>query len=117
MSDQAIPDEAPEQTEIYEQYDEVAEGASTGEDEDPGATGVSGAERDLTRFTELPVDDAANEEIGAALDDPEQMSMLDGAMDDPDGVDPAARDTVTAAVDEEADGWDLDAGERDRGEA
>ncbi len=106
MSDQTIPDEPPEQTEVYEQYDEVAEGASTGPAEDPGATGVSGAERDLTRFTELPVDEVANEEIGAGLDDPEQMAMIDGAMDDPDGIDP---DRVRRPADPADKGWDLDA--------
>ncbi len=86
MSDQSIPDEAPEATETYEQYDEVAGSAQSDETRaDPSATGVTGADADLTRFTELPVDEAANEEIGAGLDDPEQMAMLDGGMDDPDG--------------------------------
>lgn len=107
MSDRTIPDEPPEQTEVYEQYDEVAEAGSTGDTEDPGAAGVSGAERDLTRFTEIPVDETENEEIGANLDDPEQMAMIDGAMDDPDGIDP---DQVPAPHNPDDDGWDLDAG-------
>jgi hypothetical protein len=106
MSDQTIPDEPPEETEVYEQYDEVAEGSSTGEEEDPGATGVSAAEKDPTRFTEMPVDAAENEEIGAQLDDPEQMAMLDGGIDDPDGIDP---DQVRRPADPDEDGWDLDA--------
>ena len=109
MSDQTIPDEPPEETEAYEQYDEVAEAGSTGDDEDPGATGVSGAERDLTRFTEMPVDEAENDEVGAALDDPEQMAMLDGGMDDPDGIDP---EQVRAPADPDEDGWDLAEGDQ-----
>lgn len=108
MSDQTIPDEPPEETEAFEQYDEVAEAGSTGAAEDPGATGVSGAERDLTRFTEMPVDEAENEEIGAELDDPEQMALLDGGIDDPDGIDP---DQVRRPQHPEDAGWDLDAGD------
>ncbi|MCU4187162.1 hypothetical protein K6U06_22560 [Acidiferrimicrobium sp. IK] len=109
MSDQTIPDEPPEQTEVYEQYDEVAETGSTGGAEDPGATGVSGAEADLTRLTEMPVDQVENEEIGANLDDPDRMAMLDGGMDDPDGIDP---DQVARTPEPEDVGWDLDAGDR-----
>lgn len=92
MTEQYVPNEAPEPTETFEQYDEVAEGGSTGSEEDPGATGVSGSEADLTRLTEMPVDQLANEEVGAQLDDPESMALLDGGVDDPDGIDPGDQD-------------------------
>ena len=107
MSDQEIPDEAPEQTEVFEQYDEAADDAEV----DPSAAGVTGAERDLTRATELPVDSAANDELGAGLDDPEAMAVLSGGMDDPDGL--GAEGLVPDGSGPAEDGgWDLDAGER-----
>jgi hypothetical protein len=123
VTDIEVPDEPPEETEVFEQYDEESDAAidDDGHVSDPAATGISGSERDLTRFTEMPVDTLENEEIGLGFDDPQRMAVLDGGMDDPDGIDPSLLDP---ADDEparvrsdlepgpESAGWDLDAGER-----
>ena len=76
MSDDFTPDEEPEPTEVFEQYDET--------EDDPQAAGV-GDEWDPTQLSESEIDDEANEEIGANLDDPDKFAVLDGGMDDPDG--------------------------------
>jgi hypothetical protein len=97
MSD--ISDEPPEETEKFENLDEALD------DEDAVGDGFGprheGA-RDLD--TDLVVDDAELDEAGANLDDPEQMSLLDGGIDDPDGSGPPSR----TRRDEETAGWDLD---------
>jgi hypothetical protein len=118
VSDQTIPDEPPEETEVFEQYDETLQ-AVQDDGADPAATGVTGAEGDLSRFTEMPVDSLENEEVGLALDDPQRIATLDGGMDDPDGIDvddldPADDEPAGArpGVDPDTVGWDLDAGER-----
>jgi hypothetical protein len=94
-----IPEEPPEETETFENLDEALDD----EDEVGGGSGVrhEGA-RDLD--TDLTVDEAELEEVGANLDDPEQMSILDGGIDDPDGSGPARH----SRRDDETDGWDLD---------
>jgi hypothetical protein len=52
----------------------------------------------------VPVDHLELEEIGAEFDDPEVIVVLEGGMDDPDGIDiPVAGSPV--GVDEA--GWDL----------
>ncbi len=53
----------------------------------------------------LQVDDRELEETGAELDDPEDHLVLDGGMDDPDGIGGPTRRAVAR---EEDVGWDLD---------
>ena len=45
------------------------------------------------------------DEVGALLEDPEQRGLLQGAADDPDGVGAP----TGAPVNDEGEGWDLDA--------
>jgi len=56
----------------------------------------------------LQVDDRELEEVDAVFDDPESLVVLDGGMDDPDGIDPALLQRRAGSDD---DGWDLDAPE------
>jgi hypothetical protein len=95
------PDE-PLETETYESWDEALD-----EDDelDPTAPGSEG-ERSLDR--QLVVDDAEVKEAGVELDDPERLAVLDGGIDDPDGV--GTTSGSKRALDD--DGWDLDAGDR-----
>lgn len=83
----------PDENEAYEPFDE----ASDDEDiERPGAFNNPEGERDLDR--ELVADQLELKEIGANLDDPEQMSLLlDGAMDDPDGLEASVPRPRTSA--------------------
>lgn len=99
MSESWSPDE-PAGTEAYEPWDEALD-----EDDelDPGRPGGPEGERSLDR--QLVADRAAESEAGLDLDDPERMALLDGGMDDPDGLQQAP-----GTADDE--GWDLDAGER-----
>ena len=91
-------------TETFESWDEDLDL----EDEvTPDSVDDPEGERSLDR--QLYVDDAEAEEIGAELDDPEHMAVLDGDMDDPDGVEPSDGGRPAAAGEE---GWDLDAEER-----
>jgi len=55
------------------------------------------------------LDEIELEEAGLALDDPDRIALLSGAMDDPDGADvhPGPH------VDPEDVGWDLDEGDED----
>jgi hypothetical protein len=100
--DEWSPDEALG-SEAIEPWDEALDA----DDElTPGTLGGAEGERSLDR--QLVADDAELSEAGAALDDPEMMAVLDGGMDDPDGVDRVGPATGRA---EEA-GWDLDAEER-----
>jgi hypothetical protein len=97
MSD--IPEDPPGDNEAFESFDEALD------DEDlvsgnPG--GGHEAARELD--TELVVDEEELEEAGAKLDDPEQISLLDGGIDDPDGAGPPPR---SRRADDEA-GWDRD---------
>jgi hypothetical protein len=90
------PDEPPDNNEAFASLDESLDDEDAyGSAFEPGPEG----ERDLD--AELTVDEAELEEAGANLDDPERLSLLDGGMDDPDGVGPAP------SVDEER-GWDVD---------
>lgn len=52
----------------------------------------------------LLADQVELEEIGAGLDDPELLATLQGGMDDPDGIGPAAPHPRSGD-----EGWDLDA--------
>jgi len=95
------PDEALE-TETFEAWDEALDA----EDEDtPGLVGAPEGERSLDR--QLFVDEAEIEEAGIALDDPERMAVLDGGIDDPDGIDVRYADAGTS----QEQGWQLDAGD------
>lgn len=83
MSD--ILEEPPDENEAFESLDEAL-------DEQDALRGFSGGpegERDLD--TDIVVDERALEEIGADLEDPDRVALLDGAMDDPDGSGPPAR--------------------------
>ena len=95
------PDE-PLDTETYESWDEALD-----QDDELDPDGLdAGAERSLDR--QLFVDDAEVDEAGVGLDDPELLAVLDGGVDDPDGVGVAPGDSRLA----DRDGWDLDAGDR-----
>ncbi len=98
------PDE-PLNTETYESWDEDLDARDeVMPDEVDGAEG----ERSLDR--QLAVDDTELEELGARLDDPQRMAVLDGDMDDPDGLEAGDADRGSRRrADEE--GWDLDAEE------
>lgn len=94
MSDE-IFDEPPDENEAYENLDEALD------DEDIHGVGPEG-ERDVDG--DLVVDETELEEAGGELDNPEQMSILDGGMDDPDGSGPPPH---RPGDDPEA-GWDVD---------
>jgi hypothetical protein len=95
------PDESLD-TETYDAWDEELDEQDV---VTPNATGDPEGERSLDR--QLLVDDAEVEEAGVQLEDPEELAVLDGGIDDPDGVGiPDRRERA------EDDGWDLDAKER-----
>jgi hypothetical protein len=73
-----IPEEPPDENEAYENLDE-----SLDELDLPGHGGGPEGGRDVE---DLVVDREALRELGADLDDPERIALLDGGMDDPDGV-------------------------------
>lgn len=106
-SDDWSPDQ-PLDSETFEQADEAldAEDAFSSQDAD-------GPEALATRNRQLPIDDRELEEAGANLDDPEQLAVLDGGIDDPDGV--GGDEVGTRSRSAEDEGWDLDADE-DRGD-
>lgn len=76
-----IPEEPPDENEQYEQLDEALDEADL-----PGRGGGPEGGRDLD--ADIVVDQVALHDIGADLDDPDRISLLDGAMDDPDGAPP-----------------------------
>ena len=103
-TDDWSPDEALDETETYESWDEALD------DEDavtPGRLDDPDGERSLD--TQLYLDDAEAEEAGVALDDPERMAVLDGDIDDPDGVELPDEEQRRPG---DGEGWDLDAEER-----
>jgi len=100
MSSNWSPDEAPE-NEAYEAWDEALDEEDVVQ---PDAYGGPQGERALDR--QLNVDAEELSEIGAELDDPEQLAVLEGGMDDPDGIGPDLRAGPIGD-----DGWDLDAAE------
>ncbi|MDE3205971.1 MAG: hypothetical protein KGQ66_17325 [Acidobacteriota bacterium] len=71
-------DEPPEQTEVYENLDEALDDADL-----PGHGRRVEGERDVE---DLVADRVALHEVGADLDDPDRLALLEGAMDDPDGA-------------------------------
>ena len=91
-------------TETFEQADEALDeddAVSPEGDDDLAALALSNRQ--------LPVDDRELEEAGAELDDPEQLAVLDGGIDDPDGVGGDEVRNSSSRLDDE--GWDLDADE------
>jgi len=66
---------------------------------------VGELEQDPSHNPFISLDELELEEIGAKFGDPEGMVMLDGGMDDPDGLDVPARRTHSGHPEEE--GWDL----------
>lgn len=98
--DQWSPDQ-PSDTEVFEPGDEALDEEAR---LDPGV--VEATEGDPSLDPHLVVDERELEEVGAVLDDPERLVVLDGGMDDPDGIDPpgAARDQG-----DDENGWQLDA--------
>jgi hypothetical protein len=96
------PDEPPG-SEAAEPWDEALDA----EDEvEPASPLRAEGERSLDR--QLVVDQTELDEAGAGLDDSERLAVLDGGIDDPDGV--GSSDGDGARPDE---GWDLDAEERE----
>ena len=89
-------------TEIFEQGDDAMDESSR---LDPDFE--EELELDPSLDPRLQVDERELEEAGAELDDPEQIAVLDGLIDDPDGAGgPAPR---ARAREEDPEGWDLDA--------
>jgi len=91
-------------TEAFEQGDEAF---ADREQLDPDF--LESVELDPSLDPTLKVDDRELEEVGAEFDDPESMAVLDGGIDDPDGVGgQPTRERAKAAATE---GWDLDSPE------
>jgi hypothetical protein len=99
------PDDAPD-NEAYESWDEALD------DEDALDPDGRGPEGERSLDSQLTVDEAEIHEAGVSLDEPERLAVLNGGMDDPDGVDPG-RAEVDNGDGLETDGWDLDAEERE----
>jgi hypothetical protein len=99
MSDGDILEDPPDDNEAYANLDEALDH----EDSVRPGRGPEG-ERDLD--TDLVVDETELQEAGADLDDPERISLLDGAVDDPDGSGPPT------SRDDRA-GWDVDPADPD----
>jgi hypothetical protein len=74
-----------------------------------GYSGGPEGQRDLG--SDLVIDRLELAEAGADLDDPEQMSLLQGAMDDPDGT--AAQVRLPLTEDDDDDDTDAEGDERD----
>ncbi len=101
MSDTWTPDE-PQRTDTFEQGDEAID-----EDERLDPDFGERLQLDPSLDPTLQVDDRELEEVGAELDDPEDLVTLDGGIDDPDGLGgPTNREKAQRADNE---GWDLDA--------
>jgi len=100
MSESGGSSADPLGTETFEQSDEaLAEGTRL----DPDY--IEKIEDDPSLDPREQVDELELAEVGAVLDDPEDIASLAGGMDDPDGIDPSAR----IRRDSDGDGWDLDA--------
>jgi hypothetical protein len=76
-----VNDEPPDENEQYENLDEALDDLDI-----PGHGPGPEGQRDVD--SELVADRSALESAGAALDDPERISLLEGAMDDPNGSGP-----------------------------
>ena len=92
-----ISKQPPEDSTLYEDVDE--------ELDEEDATGEGFGQRDIEDMT---VDRTALREVGGDLEDDDQMSILEGGIDDPDGSGaPDDADAVEA-------GWDVDPVTTDR---
>lgn len=92
-----ISKQPPEDSTLYEDVDE--------ELDEQDATGEGFGQRDIEDMT---VDRSELKEVGGELEDEDQLSILEGGIDDPDGSGPAEdRDDVEA-------GWDVDPVTSDR---
>ncbi len=91
-----------EPTEVYEQGDEAIDEASR---LDPDF--IDELELDPSLDPNFQSDEKELEEAGAELDDPEQMVLLDGMIDDPDGL--GGPSSQQQARETDTEGWDLDA--------
>ena len=91
-----------ESTEIFEQGDDAIDESSR---LDPDFE--EELEIDPSLDPHLQIDEKELEEAGAELDDPEQIAVLDGLIDDPDGL--GEPSPLSRSQDADADGWDLDA--------
>jgi hypothetical protein len=86
-----ISKQPPEDSTLYEDVDEALD--------EQDASGEGFGQRDIQDMT---VDRTALEEVGGELEDEDQMSILEGGMDDPDGSgNREDTDDVEA-------GWDVD---------
>jgi hypothetical protein len=94
------PDESPD-AQPFEQGDEALDDTTALDPEF-----LEAVELDPSLDPALVVDDRELAEAGAELDDPEAMAVLDGGIDDPDGIGVPPAHRPGDAVDE---GWDLDA--------
>jgi len=92
-----ISKQPPEDSTLYENVDEALD--------EQDATGEGFDQRDVEDTT---VDRTALKEIGGNLEDEDQLSILDGGIDDPDGSGP------TEAADDVEAGWDVDPVTADR---
>lgn len=94
--------DAPLDTETFEQGDEARD------EEDrlvPDLDEQISIDPSTDPATQL--DERELEELGAELDDPEELGTLEGGGDDPDGI--GGPSASTAARSEDEEGWDLDA--------
>jgi hypothetical protein len=101
-----ILEEPPDENEQYESLDE-----SLGDDDLPGPGGPRETDGGRNVDVELIVDQTELREAGADLDDPESLAVLDGGMDDPDGVE------RRAPGDDYEAGWDVDPVPNDHSDA
>jgi hypothetical protein len=95
------PDE-PLGTEVFEQGDEALD-----EDFRLDPDLIDSVEGDPSLDPSLQVDERELEEIGAELDDPQDLVTLDGGIDDPDGLGEPSRRARSRR--EDTEGWELDA--------
>jgi hypothetical protein len=86
------------QAETFEQGDEATDDAVRS---DPAF--AEELQNDPSLDPALVLDQRELQEVDSVLDDPERMAVLDGGMDDPDGVG-AMRDQGAG----DDDGWELD---------
>lgn len=88
--------------EAFEQGDEALDEESR---IDPNF--IEEVELDPSLDPALQVDSRELEELGAEFDEPEALVILDGGIDDPDGLGGPTPRVLSRREDEE--GWDLDA--------
>ncbi len=89
-------------TETFEQGDDAIDESSR---LDPDFEEI--LEIDPSLDPHFQVDERELEEAGAELDDPEQIAVLDGMIDDPDGL--GGPSPLARKREDDPEGWDLDA--------